>query len=131
MKKTVKGLLFTVVLTVLLVCVSVFSVSAVSSDDKWISAWGTAPTEIGIEGYENIAAYIGNVTSRTVITPTASGSKLRIRVSNYYGDDVMKLTRVTVAKSLGGSKIDTATTKIITFNEEQGGIVWIKKIRKL
>lgn len=119
MKKTVKGLLAALVLMVVLLCATAFSTSAVNSDDKWICAWGTAPTEIGIDGYENIAAYIGNVTARTVITPTASGSKLRIRVSNYYGNDVMKLTRVTVAKSLGGSKIDPDSVKMVTFNEGQ------------
>lgn len=119
MRKTVKGFFAALTIIVLLVCVTAFSASAASEDDKWICAWGTAPTEIGIDGYENITAYIGNVTARTVITPTASGSKLRIRVSNFYGNDVMKLTRVTVAKSLGDSRIDPDTVKIVTFNEGQ------------
>ncbi|MBQ8759359.1 MAG: Ig-like domain-containing protein, partial [Clostridia bacterium] len=92
---------------------------AYGEDAKWITAWGTAPTEIGIDGYDNITAYIGNVTARTVITPTANGSKLRIRVSNAYGDKDLKLTRVTVAKSLGGSKIETGSLKSVTFNEGQ------------
>ena len=119
MKKAVKGILTLLTLLVVLISATAFSGSAVNTDDKWVCAWGTAPTEIGIDGYENITAYIGNVTARTVITPTASGSKLRIRVSNYYGNNVMKLTRVTVAKSLGGSKIDPDTVKIVTFNEGQ------------
>ncbi len=119
MKKTVKGILIALVLAVALLFGAAFSASAVNSDSKWVCAWGTAPTEIGIDGYENITAYIGNVTARTVITPTASGSKLRIRVTNFYGNDVMKLTRVTVAKSLGGAKIDPDSVKIVTFNEGQ------------
>ena len=117
MKKTVKGILIALVLAVTLLFGAAFSASAVNSDGKWVCAWGTAPTEIGIDGYENITAYIGNVTARTVITPTANGSKLRIRVTNYYGNDIMKLTRVTVAKSLGGAKIDPDSVKIVTFNE--------------
>ncbi len=119
MKKTVKGLITALMLIAVVLCMTAFGASAASEDSKWITAWGTAPTEIGIDGYQNIAAYIGNVTSRTVITPTASGSKLRIRVTNQYGDNAMKLTRVTVAKSLGGSKIDPDTVKIVTFNEGQ------------
>lgn len=119
MKKTARAIFIALTIIVLTVCATVFSASAATEDDKWICAWGTAPTEIGIDGYENITAYIGNVTARTVITPTASGSKLRIRVSNFYGNDVMKLTRVTVAKSLGDSKIDPDTVKIVTFNEGQ------------
>lgn len=117
MKKSVKGILIALVMAVALLFGAAFSASALNEDSKWITAWSTAPTEIGIEGYDNITAYIGNVTSRTVITPTANGSKLRIRVTNVYGDSPMKLTRVTVAKSLGGSKIDPDTIKIVTFNE--------------
>ena len=119
MKKTVKGILIAFVLTVALLFGAAFSTSAANEDGKWVCAWGTAPTEIGIDGYENITAFIGNVTARTVITPSANGSKLRIRVTNFYGNDVMKLTRVTVAKSLGGSKIDESSVKIVTFNEGQ------------
>lgn len=117
MKKTVKGMLIALICAVTLLLGATISSSAVNSDDKWVCAWGTAPTEIGIDGYENITAYIGNVTARTVITPSANGSKLRIRVTNYYGNEVMKLTRVTVAKSLGGAKIDPDSVKIVTFNE--------------
>ena len=79
MKKILKGMLLGIVLTVVLMCTAVIGASAANSNDKWIGAWGTAPTEIGIYGYSNITAYVGNVTARTVITPTASGSKLRLR----------------------------------------------------
>jgi len=119
MRKTMKGALAFFALTVALICVTVVSGFAASEDAKWITAWGTAPTEIGIDGYDNITAYIGNVTARTVITPSADGSKLRIRLSNAYGDKAMKITRITVAKSLGGSKIDTGSLKAVTFKEGQ------------
>lgn len=119
MKKILKGMLLGIVLTVVLMCTAVIGASAANSNDKWIGAWGTAPTEIGIDGYNNITAYVGNVTARTVITPTASGSKLRLRFSNYYGKNPMKITRVTVAKSADGSTIVPSTVKIVTFNEGQ------------
>lgn len=119
MKKMLKGLLLGLVLSVMLIFASAVGASAAADNDKWIAAWGTAPTEIGIEGYNNITAYIGNVTSRTVITPTASGTKLRLRFSNYYGDNEMKITRVTVSKSTDGSKIDESSVKMVTFNEGQ------------
>ena len=114
-----KGALAFLALTVALICATAFSTFAASSDAKWITAWGTAPTEIGIDGYDNITAYIGNVTARTVISPTSDGSQLRIRLSNAYGKSPMKITRVTVAKSLGGSKIDLKTLKSVNFNEGQ------------
>ncbi|MGN0446958.1 MAG: Ig-like domain-containing protein [Acutalibacteraceae bacterium] len=117
MKKSFNTVLKIFAAVMLLCILSVFSVSAGNTDDKWITAWGTAPTEIGIDGYENITAFIGNVTARSVITPTASGTKLRIRVSNYYGNSEMTLTRVTVGKSTGNANVDPSTVKIVTFNE--------------
>ncbi|MEE1319942.1 MAG: Ig-like domain-containing protein [Acutalibacteraceae bacterium] len=114
-------LLFTLIIAII-TAVMAFSFSSSAADEKWVCAWGTAPTKIGIDGYQNINAYVGDVTARVVITPTASGKKLRIKMSNRYGKEPLVLTRVTIAKSLGGSKIDTATTKIITFNEGYQGI---------
>ena len=121
MSKKIKTLLAIVIMVITVCAVCSFSSSA-ASDGKWICGWSTAPTEIGVEGYENISAYFGEVTARVVITPTADGSKLRLRVSNAYGDKPLTLTRVTVAKSMGGSKIDPATVKIATFNQGYQGV---------
>ena len=119
MRKTMKGALAFIVTVISLVCVMAFSSSAASEDAKWITAWGTAPTEIGVDGYDNIAAYVSKVTVRSVIKPTADGSALRIRISNAYGKKPMKLTRVTVAKSAGGANIHLNTMKAVTFNQRQ------------
>ena len=119
MRKTMKGTLAFIIMLVSLISVAVFSSSAASEDAKWITAWGTAPTEIGVDGYDYISAYVGKVTVRSVLKPTANGSKLRIRISNAYGKDELKLTRVTVAKSTGESKIDLSTLKAVTFNKGQ------------
>ena len=117
MRKTMKGALAFALMLMSIICVFAFSSSAVSEDGKWITAWGTAPTEIGIEGYENITAYIGNVTARTVIVPSADGSELRIRFSNAYGKSPLKIRKVMVAKSLGGSKIDKNSGKYVAFDD--------------
>lgn len=123
MKKTLKGLFVVLATFMLVLCFSSASAFAAKGDEKWVCAWGTAPVEIGLEGYDNIGAIVKNVTARSVLTPTASGSQLRIRVSNYFGKEEMKLTRVTVAKSKGGSRIDEATVKTVTFNEGQPYVV--------
>lgn len=117
MKKLHKPVL---ALAVILVLAAAFTFT--SSAETWVSAWGTGPTKIGVDGYQNITAYVGDVTARTIITPSASGSMLRIKVSNLYGDEPLVLTSATVAKSLGGSKIDTETAKMITFNKGYKGV---------
>ncbi|MCM1364318.1 MAG: Ig-like domain-containing protein [Faecalibacterium sp.] len=121
MKKLVKMLTLLVMTIVLAVSAVVFSSAA---DTKWTAAWGTAPTQIAIDGYDNIAAILRNVTARTVITSTTGGSKIRLRFSNYYGTRPLKLEMVTVAKSAvtsitpadATSEIDQSTLKYVTFN---------------
>lgn len=117
MKRTFKSLLTFMMVVLSAMAVFAFSSSAAEEKDNWICAWGTAPTQIGIDGYSNISAYVGDVTVRTVIKPTATGSKIRIKLSNVYGREPLVLTRVTVATSVGGSKIIPESTKIITFND--------------
>lgn len=114
MKKVLKSFFFTVFVLAALVCVSLVSLAA--EDGKWIGAWSTAPTKIGIPGYDNISAAVEKVTSRTVLTPTASGSKIRIRFSNIHGEKPVTIYSATVAKSTGGSSIDDSTLRYITVN---------------
>ncbi len=124
--KTIKKVLFSFCVTALCL-LAVFALSpevdAASSDnEKWICAWGTAPTQIKLNGISDISAFVGDVTVRTVITPTADGKKLRLKISNYYGEEPLKINYVTVAKSLGESKIDIETLKYVTFDEGYPGV---------
>ena len=116
MKKSMKRLVFTLVFVLSMLCVLAFSGAAADVDGKWITAWGTGSTNITLPGYDNITAFVGQVTARTVITPTASGDKMRVRLSNHFGTEPLILDTVTVAKSLGGSKIDAASVRFVTFN---------------
>ena len=116
MKRILRNLTLSITLLVLLTAAAVFSVSAADGTGKWITAWGTGSTNISLNGYENISAYIGNITARTVITSTASGNQIRVRLSNHFGTEELKIETCTVAKSLSGSRIDESTLRFITFN---------------
>lgn len=123
MKKLTKLLLALIVAVVSAVCVFCMTGMAADDDERgWIGAWGGGATEIGVEGYNSITPYVGKVTMRTVITPTADGTKVRFKISNLYGDENLVITRATVAKSITGSKVDTSTIKIVTFNEGYQGV---------
>ena len=117
MKKSLKRLVFTLAFVLAALAVCAFSGAAVQeSNGKWITAWGTGSTNITLQGYDNITAFVGQVTARTVITPTASGDKIRVRLSNHFGEEPLTIDTITVAKSLGGSKIDQASVRFVTFN---------------
>ena len=116
MKKNIRFFLQMAAVLVLLVTLAAFSASAADDTGKWITAWGTGSTNISLNGYENITAYIGNITARTVLTPTASGNKIRVRLSNHFGTDNLTIESCTVAKSVSGSRIDPDSVRIITFD---------------
>ena len=92
-------------------------------DMQWISAWGTAPTEMNITGMSAVGSLVGDVTVRVVLTPTASGEKFRIKLSNYYGNEPLKINSITAARSKGESEIDVNSLKYITFNEGSPDVV--------
>lgn len=106
-----------------LVCiltVAFTSVTPTAADEetkKWVTAWGTTPAEINMNGMSAVGSLVGDVTVRVVINPTASGEKIRIKVSNYYGDKDLKIKSITAAYSKGKSKIDEKSLKIVTFND--------------
>lgn len=118
MKKLSKVLLTVVLTLAAAFCMTFFS-SAVVTEEKagtWIGAWSTAPTQIGIQGYDYITAELKNVTCRSVIVPSANGTKIRIRLSNYYGNKSLTIDTTTIAKCTGNANIEKSTLRYVTFN---------------
>lgn len=90
---------------------------------KWIAAWGTGLTDVSFEQYDNVSVIAGKVSVRIVLTPTASGTKVRFKLSNKYGKNPLKINRATVAKSSGGSTIDTKSVQRLYYNGEKTNFV--------
>ena len=118
MKKCLKLLIYfaVAILCGITVVSSSVTASAASENDKWIAAWGTAPTKLDMTGMSAVGSLVGDVTVRVVITPTASGERFRVKISNVYGTEPLKINNITAARSKGNSKIDLASLKYITFN---------------
>lgn len=115
MKKLLKSVLVALFVLCAAACMTFASSAADGENGKWISAWGTAPTQIGLKGYENITAFVGKVMSRSVIVPTASGTKVRIRLSNYYGTSPLTISMASVADCVEESTIDRDTAMPVLF----------------
>ena len=112
MKKVFRTLL-TIVIAIL--GAAIFTVSSSAAEGKWIASWGTGPVQLRLTGYSDIASLFGSMNARSVITPTASGSKIRFLVSNRYGSESITINSMAVARSTGGSKIEATTSSPITF----------------
>lgn len=128
MKRISKSFLALAIAFICTVTIGAFNqkAQAASEDDNWICAWGTAPAKVQIDGLGDMSSIIGSllddkslsdVTVRTVVTLSADGTKIRIKVSNRYGTQNLKINGMTVAKSIKDSKIDVNSLKIITFKD--------------
>lgn len=115
MKKLTKLLGVLTLSIVAMVLFTVTSFAADSDNGRWIAAWGTGPTDVSLKGYNNIAFVGKDMSARTIITPTANGSKIRVRLSNYYGSTDLTLNSVTVADCVQADDIDPskATSEIV------------------
>ena len=119
-----------VLICAMAVIASSATVSAASEGNKkWVGAWGTAPAELSVNGLSAVGSIVGEATVRVVITSTASGEKLRLKVSNYHGNSALKINGMTVAKSIPEkngvvkSVIDLNSLKMVTFNEGEPNLV--------
>ena len=107
---------------------ALIGLAIMSSASEWIGSWSTAMTNISLRDFANISFTAPkDITGRTVITPTASGSKVRLRFSNHYGDKELKLNSVTIAESKNPTKvasaIDVDSTAPVTFGGKKTVVI--------
>lgn len=86
----------------------------------WQATWVAAPADLygpqlpGAPAFPQLT--LENQTVRHVMRTTAGGEALRVRISNRFGTQPLRLGPVHVARSLGAGRIDTATNVALTFS---------------
>lgn len=121
MKRITKALSFIFALVLLLCCFPAEIISS-AAQYNWVGAWGTPAVESGVVLGESLHMqdYIpAGSTIRTVLTPTISGSKIRLKFSNLYGPNPLTINEVTVAQT--GSTDDMVVGNTITQVTFNGG----------
>jgi lysophospholipase L1-like esterase len=88
------------------------------SDAQWVGTWATAVTHGDATGSTNNG--LTDQSVRLLVRPTVGGNKIRIRLSNIYGEKTVTVAAATVAKPNKAtpelSDIDPATLRTLTFN---------------
>lgn len=124
MKRILKTLSLMLALIMLLCGFSAELIASAASKYNWAGAWGTPAIESGIvlgndinTGF-HLQDYIPvNTTMRTVITPTISGTKIRLKFSNYFSPKAITIDETTVAQTgVTDDVVDPNTIKQVTFN---------------
>ena len=74
---------------------------------RWLTAWTTAP--------QDSAGRFTDQTLRSVVAATASGTAVRVTLSNRFGSAPVTFDDVHVGRSAGGADVDPDTVSEVTF----------------
>jgi lysophospholipase L1-like esterase len=85
----------------------------------WIPTWSpsqsaTAPRPAG--GTRDPVPTYANATIREIVHTTIGGDRVRIRISNEYGDRPLLIGAAHIALAAGGSSINAASDRALTFS---------------
>ena len=99
----------------IIVMLSAFSVGAYAADDgRWVGAWSTTPVEAVVESNGvKLSDFLMNSTVRIIIKPTLSGTRVRFKISNRFGNTAIKINGINVARAVGDDSNEILTETII------------------
>ena len=94
------------------------AVFAQAAQKGWVGTWGTARQLVEPNNMPP-APGLTNNTLRQVVAVSIGGSKIRLKFSNEFSKTPTTIKTVQIAVSKGGSAIDEATTKTLTFDGKE------------
>jgi lysophospholipase L1-like esterase len=112
MKHTATGLL---VLFVLAILEGQAIAQKAAPIGHWVSAWTTALYAPNTMPGLAVEPPINDKTIRMIVRPSIGGQRLRVRFSNEFGTAPMTIASARIALTEEGSKIQTATDRVLTF----------------
>jgi lysophospholipase L1-like esterase len=105
-----------------LICLSFILLSPqeilAKSSKKWVGTWSTAPQLVETKNNPPAPGLRGN-SLRQVVRVSIGGESIRLKLTNEYSKSPVTMQSVQIAVSKGGSVIDPATNKKLTFNGKQ------------
>ncbi len=87
------------------------STNALGAGDHWIGTWATAAQAAPPAGADNFR----NQTVRLIVHVSAGGKKVRVRVSNTFGEQPLVIGRAHVARRTMGADIDPGSDRPLKF----------------
>jgi lysophospholipase L1-like esterase len=94
--------------------------------EPWITTWAATPAPRWGEELPapfNVPEVLGDQTVRQIARTSVGGDQLRVVLSNEFGTRPVTIGPATVALSAGGSAIDPATVKRLTFGGNTSAVM--------
>jgi lysophospholipase L1-like esterase len=82
---------------------------------RWVGTWACAP-QLTEPGNNPPSPGLGGNTLRQIVYTSIGGQRLRVRLSNEFGDGPVTMRAVHVAASTGGEAIDAGTDRALAFS---------------
>ena len=90
-----------------------------AAPDKWIGSWATAP-QAAVKGP---AQTFHNQTIRLIVHTSVGGKRVRIRISNTFGDQPLLIGAAYIARRSSEADIDTASDRALKFHGSSSTVI--------
>jgi lysophospholipase L1-like esterase len=94
--------------------------------DRWTATWAasllSSPPRPPADSVDRVLT-VANRTIRQIVRVSAGGSRMRIKLSNQYGDRPLVIGSAHVALRTSGAAIDQATDRAVTFNGRSSVVI--------
>jgi lysophospholipase L1-like esterase len=90
------------------------AVGTAGSPPHWVGTWAASPQLTEERNLPPEPAF-EDTTLRQVVHVSLGGQRLRVRLSNAFGETALTLLSAHIARSTGGSAIEVATDRALTF----------------
>ena len=94
--------------------------------EPWITTWAATPAPRWAEELPapfNVPEVLGDQTVRQIARISVGGDQLRVVISNEFGTRPVTIGSASVALSAGGSAVDPATVKQLTFGGKSSAVI--------
>lgn len=77
----------------------------------WVGSWAAAPSDGGVSRQE-----LAEQSLRMIVTPHLAGKRLRVRLTNRFGESPVTLGPVTIARQKNGASVAARSLRQVTFD---------------
>jgi lysophospholipase L1-like esterase len=103
---------FAVVLLIAASSVAAQSTAAKSASSKWVGTWAASPFDG--DPWHQVPTLVDS-TLREIVHTSIAGTALRVRLTNEFGREPLRIDAATIASSAGLSSVDAASLHDLTF----------------
>src|SRR4051812_39956910 len=98
---------------------SITTVAKSTNRKQWIGTWATSPQPPSPAHLQSFR----NQTLRLIVHVSAGGTKVRIKISNNFGDSPLTIGRAHIARRAMAAEIDPASDRILKFHGQSSTMI--------